>query len=114
MKIRSHSESHVVELEDGSTWQIFPGDVDITLDWRPETDLTLVPVDDDVCSRARAGPPRRSDRYGRTVDAMPTTPRPGGRGARSTVPVYEAYAPLRSLSVTESRYLIEALAEMII
>jgi hypothetical protein len=45
---------------------------------------------------------------------MPTTPRPRGRGARSTVPVYEAYAPLRSLSVTDSRYLIEALAEMII
>jgi len=50
MKIRSHSESHVVELEDGSTWQIFPGDVDITLDWRPETDLTVVPVDNEVCS----------------------------------------------------------------
>jgi hypothetical protein len=50
MKIRSHSESHIVELEDGSTWQIFPGDVDITLDWRPETDLTLVPVDDEVCT----------------------------------------------------------------
>jgi hypothetical protein len=50
MKIRSHSESHVVELEDGSSWQIFPGDVDLTLDWRPETDLTLTPVHDDVCS----------------------------------------------------------------
>lgn len=50
MKIRSHSESHVVELDDGSSWQIFPGDVDVTLDWRPETDLTLVPVDGEVCS----------------------------------------------------------------
>lgn len=50
MKIRSHSESHVVELEDGSRWQIFPGDVDATLDWRPETDLTLVPVNNEICS----------------------------------------------------------------
>ena len=31
MKIKSHSESHVVELEDGSRWQIFPGDLDGTL-----------------------------------------------------------------------------------
>ena len=30
MKIRSHSESHLVELDDGSRWQIFPGDLDIT------------------------------------------------------------------------------------
>jgi hypothetical protein len=34
MRIRSHSESH--ELEDGSRWQIFPGDLDPTLDWKPE------------------------------------------------------------------------------
>jgi hypothetical protein len=25
MKIKSHSESHIVELDDGSRWQIFPG-----------------------------------------------------------------------------------------
>jgi hypothetical protein len=37
MKIRSHSESHIVELEDGSRWQIFPGDLDLTLKRRPET-----------------------------------------------------------------------------
>jgi len=35
MKIKSHSESHIVELEDGSRWQIFPGDLDLTLDWQP-------------------------------------------------------------------------------
>jgi hypothetical protein len=48
MKIRSHSESHIVELEDGSRWQIFPGDLDLTLNWRPETELTVVPLHDDV------------------------------------------------------------------
>ena len=50
MKIRSHSESHIVELEDGSRWQMFPGDVDVTLDWQPETDLTLLPGEDEVSS----------------------------------------------------------------
>jgi hypothetical protein len=42
MKILSHRESHIVELDDGSTWRIFPGDLDVTLNWRPETDLKLV------------------------------------------------------------------------
>jgi hypothetical protein len=55
MKIRSHSESHIVELEDGSRWQIFPGDIDITLNWRPETDLTLMEIDDGVSSHALVG-----------------------------------------------------------
>jgi hypothetical protein len=50
MKIRSHTESHIVELEDGSRWQIFPGDLDATLDWTPEVELTLSKVDDDIGS----------------------------------------------------------------
>ena len=50
MKIRSHSESHIVELDDGSRWQIFPGDLDITLGWTPEADLTLTKVDDEIGS----------------------------------------------------------------
>lgn len=40
------ADSHVVKLEDGSRSQIFPGDVDSTLDWLPETDLTLAPAGD--------------------------------------------------------------------
>ena len=40
MKIKSHSESHIVELDDGSRWQIFPGDLGL---WKPETELTLFP-----------------------------------------------------------------------
>ncbi|WP_426442692.1 hypothetical protein [Bradyrhizobium genosp. P] len=61
MKIRSHSESHLVELEDGSQWQIFPGDIDVTLGWTPETDLTLLRVDDEVHSNvllSESGPVR--------------------------------------------------------
>jgi hypothetical protein len=52
MKIRSHRESQIVELDDGSTWRIFPGDLDVTLNWRPETDLKLVHIDDEVSSHA--------------------------------------------------------------
>jgi hypothetical protein len=55
MKIRSHSESHLVELDDGSRWQIFPGDLDLTLNWKPETDLAVVPIDDEVSSHALIG-----------------------------------------------------------
>ena len=55
MKIRSHSESHLVELDDGSRWQIFPGDLDLTLNWTPETDLAVVPIDDEVSSHALVG-----------------------------------------------------------
>jgi hypothetical protein len=52
MKIRRHSESHIVELDDGSTWRIFPGDLDVTLNWRPDTDLKLVHIDDEISSHA--------------------------------------------------------------
>jgi hypothetical protein len=43
MKILEHSESHIVKLDDGSTWQIFPGDIDHTLKWLPTTELRLSP-----------------------------------------------------------------------
>jgi hypothetical protein len=52
MKIRHHSESHIVVLDDESTWRIFPGDIDVTLNWEPETDLKLVHIDDDLSSHA--------------------------------------------------------------
>nr|WP_218626168.1 hypothetical protein [Bradyrhizobium sp. dw_78] len=39
-------------MDDGSTWRVFPGDLDVTLNWRPETDLKLVHIDDDVSSHA--------------------------------------------------------------
>jgi hypothetical protein len=52
MKIRAHPESHIVELDDGSQWQIFPGDLNLTLNWKPETDLQLIDIDDEVSSHA--------------------------------------------------------------
>jgi hypothetical protein len=50
MKILKHSESHLVELADGSRWQIFPGDVDVTLNWQPDADLKVVRIVDEVSS----------------------------------------------------------------
>jgi hypothetical protein len=52
MKIRKHSESHLVELDDGSKWQIFPGDLDVTLNWQPNTELKLVRIANDASSHA--------------------------------------------------------------
>ena len=52
MKIRKHSESHIVELDDGSTWRVFPGDLDVTLNWRPDTELKPVWINDEVSSHA--------------------------------------------------------------
>ena len=52
MKILEHSESHIVKLDDGSTWQIFPGHIDYTLSWMPTTELRLFEVNDDVASHA--------------------------------------------------------------
>jgi hypothetical protein len=45
----------MIELDDGSRWQIFPGDLDLTLNWKPETELSIVPVDDKVCSQGLLG-----------------------------------------------------------
>jgi hypothetical protein len=52
MKVTRHSESHLVELDDGSKWQVFPGDLDVPLNWRPDTDLKLVRINDKVSSHA--------------------------------------------------------------
>nr|WP_245448235.1 hypothetical protein [Bradyrhizobium nitroreducens] len=40
----------MVELDDGSQWQIFPGDLATTLSWKPETDLHLEQSGDRVSS----------------------------------------------------------------
>lgn len=51
-KIHSHSESHLVELDDGTKLSIFPGDLDVTLNWRPDDDLKLVLINGDTSSHA--------------------------------------------------------------
>ncbi len=52
MKIKAHAEGHIVELENGSRWRIFPGDLDITVLWKPETDLTVLKLGDGAPSHA--------------------------------------------------------------
>ena len=60
MKIRAHAESHVVELDDGSCWQVFPGDLAATLSWKPETDLHLEPSGDRISSHVLVNAADRS------------------------------------------------------
>ena len=43
MRIRKHDESHIVELEDGSEWRIWPGDLGETLLWMPSSQLAVHP-----------------------------------------------------------------------
>ncbi|MEY9588736.1 hypothetical protein ABIA06_001027 [Bradyrhizobium yuanmingense] len=56
MKIRTHAESHIVKLDDGSQWKIFPGDLATTLSWKPETDLRLEPSGERVNSHVLVNP----------------------------------------------------------
>jgi hypothetical protein len=41
-------------MDDGSRWRIFPGDIDVTLNWQPDDDLKLVLIDDEASSHALA------------------------------------------------------------
>jgi len=50
MKIRKHAESHLVGLEDGSEWQIYPADFDLTLGWLSTTELDVVEAVDEISS----------------------------------------------------------------
>jgi hypothetical protein len=59
MRIRAHSESHVVDLDDGSRWQVFPGDIGLTLDWKPETNLAVIRIDGEISSHALVGAGQR-------------------------------------------------------
>jgi hypothetical protein len=50
MRITKHEESHIVELEDGSQWRIWPGDLAATLDWVPSSRLAVSEIDDECCT----------------------------------------------------------------
>jgi hypothetical protein len=52
MQIKQHDKSYIVELEDGSSWRIWPGDIAITLQWLPTTALQVMEIDDEFCSHA--------------------------------------------------------------
>ena len=46
MLIKKHDKSHIVELEDGSRWRIWPGDIAATLQWLPTTELRISEISD--------------------------------------------------------------------
>jgi hypothetical protein len=50
MRITKHEESHIVELEDGSEWRIWPGDLAATLLWMPSSRMAVSEIDDDYCT----------------------------------------------------------------
>ena len=52
VQIKKHDKSYLVELEDGSRWRIWPGDIAATLQWLPTTDLRVLAIDDEFCSHA--------------------------------------------------------------
>jgi hypothetical protein len=52
MHITKHEKSHIVELDDGSRWRIWPGDIAVTLQWLPTTVLHVSEIDDELCSHA--------------------------------------------------------------
>jgi len=52
MRIIRHDRSHIVELNDGSAWRIWPADATATLRWLSTTDIDVTDVDDEMCSHA--------------------------------------------------------------
>jgi hypothetical protein len=50
MLIKKHDKSDIVELEDGSRWRIWPGDIAATLQWLPTTELRVLAISDEFCS----------------------------------------------------------------
>lgn len=52
MLIQRHSEPHIVELEDGSAWRIWLGDLASTLKWMPTTQLSVIEIQDEFCTHA--------------------------------------------------------------
>ena len=49
MLIKEHDKSRIVEFEDGSLWRIWPGDIALTLDWLPTTNLRVSEITDKFC-----------------------------------------------------------------
>ena len=50
MRIKNHEKSHIVELEDGSAWRIWPVDLAIPLMWMPSTRIAVSKIDDECCT----------------------------------------------------------------
>ena len=51
MRIKKHEKSYIIELEDGSTWRIWPGDLAIPLLWMPSTRLAVSEINGECWAR---------------------------------------------------------------
>src|SRR5262249_17909753 len=52
MPIKNHDKSRIADLENGSLWPIWQGDLALTLNWLPTTDLRVSEISDEFCSHA--------------------------------------------------------------
>jgi hypothetical protein len=52
MRITWHDKSHIVELEDGTRWRIWPSDIATTPQWLPTTELQVLAIDHEFCLHA--------------------------------------------------------------
>jgi len=52
MRIKRHDNSHIVELEDGTRWRIWPSDIAATLQWLPATEFQVSAIGHRFCSYA--------------------------------------------------------------
>ena len=50
MRITKHEESHIVQLEDGSEWRIWPGDLAATLLWMASSRIAVSEIEDEYCT----------------------------------------------------------------
>ena len=48
MLIKAHQKTYSVELQDGSSWRIWPPDMCGTLHWSSSTDLNVQEIDDNL------------------------------------------------------------------
>ena len=52
MRIKKREKSHIVELEDGSTWRIWPDDIAATWQWTRSSRILVSEIDDPYCTHA--------------------------------------------------------------
>jgi hypothetical protein len=50
MRIKRHKKGYIIELEDGSEWRIWPGDLGATLLRMPSSRLAVSEIEDECCT----------------------------------------------------------------
>jgi hypothetical protein len=50
MRIKKRQNGCIIELDDGSAWRIWPGDVERTKKWTHSTKLTIYKFNGDFCT----------------------------------------------------------------